>query len=106
MWQTEHIDLIFFNKVCMMQLLKDVIDDISVVTPLRSTPACQMETKAFRTSGMAEPAGDRKVLMFLPPWVSFGERNLSQPEGTAAELSLVFLSTGCCTSSVCNPLTV
>lgn len=83
MWQTEHIDLIFFNKVCRMQLLKDVIDDISVVTPLRPTAVCQMETKAFRSSGMAEPAGDRKVLMFLPPSVSFGGWNLSQPDGTA-----------------------
>lgn len=65
-----------------MQLLKDVIDDISVVTPLRSTTVCWMETKAFRTSGMAEPAGDRKVLMFLPLWVFFGGQNPSQPDGT------------------------
>lgn len=37
MWLTEHTDLIFFNKGCMMQLLKDVIDDISGVTPLISS---------------------------------------------------------------------
>lgn len=83
MWLTEHTDLIFFNKGCMMQLLKDVIDDISGVTPLISTTVCWMETKAFRTSGMTEPTGDRKVLMFLLLWVSFGGWNLSQPDGTA-----------------------